>query len=81
MLPLETVMRQMKNNKSPGYNELTADIIKAAGPIGTQWLYQVLRRIWTENIIPEDWYKGIIIPIYKTEDKKQCGNYGGIMLL
>jgi hypothetical protein len=40
-------------------------MIKAAAPTGTQQLYWVLRIIWTENKIPEDWYKGIIIPIYK----------------
>jgi hypothetical protein len=54
---------------------------KAAGPIGTQWLYRVLRRIWAENRIPEDRYKGIIIPVHKKGDRKQCGNYGGIVLL
>jgi hypothetical protein len=27
-----------------------------------------LRRIWTENKIPEDWYKGIIILTYKKGD-------------
>jgi hypothetical protein len=40
-----------------------------------------LRRMWTENRIPEDWYKGIIVPIYKMGVRKQCGNYKGIMLL
>jgi hypothetical protein len=42
MLHLETALRQMKNNKSPGYVEVTSDMIKAAGPIGTQWLYRAL---------------------------------------
>jgi hypothetical protein len=74
-------MRKMKNNKFPGYNELTTGMIKAARPIGIQWLYQVLRIIWTENKIPEDWYKEIIIPIYEKGDRKQCGNYRGITLL
>jgi hypothetical protein len=45
VLDLETAVMQIKNNKSPVYNELT-DMIKAAGPIRTQWLYWVLR-IWT----------------------------------
>jgi hypothetical protein len=45
MLSLESAVRQMKNNKSPGYGELSVDIIKVAGPIGIQWLYQILRRI------------------------------------
>jgi hypothetical protein len=74
MLDLETVVRQMKNNKSPGCYELTTDLIKAGGTIGTQWLYWVLRRIWTENKIPEDWYIGIVIPIYKKGDRKRCGS-------
>jgi hypothetical protein len=41
MLDLETDMRQMKNSKTPGYNQLTTDTIKAAEPIGTQWLHRV----------------------------------------
>jgi hypothetical protein len=36
MLDMETVMRHMKNNKSPGYAELLTDMIKATGPPGTQ---------------------------------------------
>jgi hypothetical protein len=56
-------------------------MINATGPIGTQWLYQVLWRTWTENRIPDDWYIGIIVPVYKKGDHKLCGNYRGIMLL
>jgi hypothetical protein len=40
-----------------------------------------LRRLWKENKIPEDWYKGIIVPIYKKGDRKQYGNYRRTMLL
>jgi hypothetical protein len=32
--------------------------------------------MWTENRTPEDWHKEIIAPIYKKENRKQCGNYG-----
>jgi hypothetical protein len=56
-------------------------MIKAAGPIGTQWLQQVLWKIWTENKIAEDWYKEIITTVYNKTERKQCGNYRGIMLL
>jgi hypothetical protein len=73
-------MRKMENNKSPGYDELSIDMIKATGPIGIQWLCQVLRRIWAENRIPEDWRTGLITPVYK-RNRKQCGNYGEITLL
>jgi 3,4-dihydroxy-2-butanone 4-phosphate synthase len=36
MLDLVTVMRLTKNNRRPGHEELTVDIVKAAGPIRTQ---------------------------------------------
>jgi hypothetical protein len=81
MLDVETAVRQMKNNKSWGYDELTTDIIKAAGPIGIQWLYQVLRRIWIENKILGNCCKETVVPIYKKGDRKQCRNYRAITLL
>jgi hypothetical protein len=34
ILDLEIAVRQMKNNKSPGYDEMTVDMIKAVGSIG-----------------------------------------------
>jgi hypothetical protein len=77
MLDPETGMRQMKNNESSGYSELSVDMLKTIGPVGTKWLYQVSAKISTENRIPEDWYKGIIMPIYKKGDRKQHGNYRG----
>jgi hypothetical protein len=35
----------------------------------------VLRRIWTENKIPEEWYKGIIILTCKRQTGNNLGNY------
>jgi len=31
--------------------------------------------------LPEEWKESIIIPVYKTGDKPDCSNYGGISLL
>jgi hypothetical protein len=38
MVDLATAVRQTKNNTSPVYDELMADMIKTTGTIGTQWL-------------------------------------------
>jgi hypothetical protein len=55
-------------------------MIKATEPIVTKWLYQLLRRIWAENRMTEDWHKGIIISIYKKVDREQRGIYRDITL-
>jgi hypothetical protein len=38
MLDLEIVTTQKKNNKSPVYDKISVNLIKAVGPTGMQWL-------------------------------------------
>lgn len=38
-------------------------------------------RIWKEQKIPEDWEVGILVPLYKKGDNKECKSYRGITLL
>jgi hypothetical protein len=79
VLDLEISITQIENSESPGYDEVSVGMIKAAaGPIG---MHRVLRKVWVESRIPEDWNKGITVPVYKKRDSKQCGNYRGITLL
>jgi hypothetical protein len=56
-------------------------MITNAGPLGMQRLYRLVRKIWLENKIPGDWYKGIIVSIYKKEDRMIFNNCIGITLL
>ena len=34
-----------------------------------------------QKCVPEDWKKGVIIPVFKKGDKKVCDNYRGITLI
>jgi len=38
-------------------------------------------KIWKQEKIPCELSKGILCPVYKKGDRKQCNNYSGISLL
>lgn len=81
MLEVEVAVQKMKMGKATGMDEISIEMIKAAGPLGMQWLYRLLKCVWKHKCVPEDWKKGIIIPVFKKGDKKVCGNYRGITLI
>jgi len=44
----------------------------------------VIKQVWQTGVIPTNWKKGIILPIYKGKGKgspEDCKNYRGISLL
>jgi len=41
----------------------------------------LLKQVWKDNEIPEDWRKSIMVPLYKRGDKNVSSNYRGISLL
>ena len=47
-----------------------------------QGLHRVLTAIWQTGTIPSDWIRVLVTPIWKGNgDRRDCGNYRGIMLL
>ena len=45
------------------------------------WLTQVCQVAWKFGKTSKNWQTGVIIPIFKKENRKQCTNYRGISLL
>jgi hypothetical protein len=41
----------------------------------------LIKRIWQEERMPQQWRNTIIYPIPKIGDRKNCDNYRGILLL
>jgi hypothetical protein len=78
---LMLAIRAMKNGRAPGIDEVAIEMIKAAGEMGRRWIGRVIQAAWIQKKIPEDWKKGVIVPIFKKGDKRVCGNYRGVTLL
>jgi hypothetical protein len=57
---VEAAIGKLKNNKAPGMDLIQAELVKHAGVEYTKHLYQLIIKIWINEIIPEDWNSGII---------------------
>ncbi|CAF4143408.1 unnamed protein product, partial [Rotaria magnacalcarata] len=72
---------KLKKNKSPGIDEITAEMLQAGGEQLAQKIHELCNRAWKEETIPEQWGKAILVPIPKKGDLSECSNYRTISLI
>jgi hypothetical protein len=78
---VEMAIEMLKRPKSPGINEIPAELIKAGGRIIRSEIHKLFISVWSKEELPEEWKESVIVPIYKKGDKTDCSNYRGISLL
>jgi len=72
---------KLKSHKSPGIDQIPAELIKAGGRKIYLGIHKLITSISKEEKLPEEWKESIIITIHKKGDKTDCSNYRGISLL
>ena len=71
---------QMNNNKAPGIDGITAEILKNGSEKMFDLLEQIIQSVW-ESEVPQDWRDAIVVSLYKKGLKSDCSNFRGISLL
>ncbi len=76
-----TAIKSLKSGKAAGVGEIRPEMLKSLNSGGINWLTRICRVVWKTGKAPIDWQIGIVVPIFKKGDQKECSNYRGITLL
>jgi hypothetical protein len=79
-LEVEISIAKLKKYKSPGSDQIPAELYQAGGESLVSVIHKLSTSIWNQEELPDQWKESIIVPIQKTGDKTDCSNYRGISL-
>ena len=69
---VELAIEKLKSHKSPGIDQIPAELIKAGGITIHYEIHKLIISIWNREDLPEEWKEAIIIPMYQKGDKTDC---------
>ena len=62
---IEMTIEKLKRQKSPGIDQIPAELITAVGITICYEIHKFIISIWNKEELPDEWNKSIIVPIYK----------------
>jgi len=74
-------IHKLKKHKSPGSDGIVGEILQAGGDALEEEIFSIMKSVWDEEAIPEEWTKSIIVTIPKNGDLRECSNYRTISLI
>jgi molecular chaperone GrpE (heat shock protein) len=81
LVKVEIAIGKLKSYKSPGTDQIPAELIKAGGETLNFEIHRLICSIWNKEELPQQWKDSIIVTIYKKGYKTDCNNYRGISFL
>jgi hypothetical protein len=79
-LEVEIAIAKLKKYKSPGSDQIPAELIQAGGEMLLSAIHKLINSIWKKKELPDNGKDSIIVPIHKRVTKL-TNNYCGISLL
>jgi hypothetical protein len=72
LVEVKIVTGKLKSYKSPGTDQIPAELIKAGGETLYSETQRLICSIWNKEELPHQRKESIIVPIYKKGDKTDC---------
>ena len=79
---VRNAVKSLKNDRAAGICNITAELLKFGGECRLRWLQVIINCVWISETIPDDWWRGIILPFWKHKGNRlTCANHRDITLL
>jgi hypothetical protein len=79
-LEVEIAIAKLKKYRSPGSDQIPAELIHAGGEMLLSAIHKLISSIWNKKELLDHCKESIIVPIHKKCDKTDFNNYRGISL-
>ena len=76
---VKRAIKALKDGKTPGKDQIYAEMLKADLQITATLLTDILRDIWESEEAPLSWKTGLIVKLPKKGDLTNCNNWRGII--
>ena len=67
---VETALKDMANGKSPGIDDIPAELWKSSGETGIDLLWILCKKIWNDQVWPKDWCRSVYVTIHKKREQE-----------
>ena len=79
LVETQAAVNRLKWGQAPGICGIHAELLKAGGNAAVVSLHTVLCSAKNTGIIPTDWKRGLVVPLWKGNgDRQDCNNYRGV---
>ena len=78
---IELAIKNLKPGKSPGIDNIPAELIKYGGDHVKEAFHALCQKIWQQKSWPKEWTQSLIIPIPKKGNIRLCQNYRTLSLI
>jgi hypothetical protein len=68
-LEVEIAIAKLKKYKSPGSDQIPAELIQAGGEMLLSESQKLINSAWNKEELPDQWKESIIVPVHKKGDK------------
>jgi hypothetical protein len=65
-LEVQISIAKLKKYKSPGSDQIRAELYEAGGETLVSVIHKLITSIWNKEELPDQWKESIIVPIHKT---------------